>query len=47
MTIANLAIVFGPSLIRPLNDTLETAAHSANINILTEILIEYHASLFT
>ena len=46
MTTSNLAIVFGPSLIRPQVDNFETVLHVANISRLTTMLIEHNINLF-
>lgn len=46
MTTSNLAIVFGPSLIRPQVDTFETVLHTVNITALTTALIDHNISLF-
>eukprot|EP00026_Physarum_polycephalum_P005224 Phypoly_transcript_05255.p1 GENE.Phypoly_transcript_05255~~Phypoly_transcript_05255.p1 ORF type:complete len:563 (+),score=75.83 Phypoly_transcript_05255:228-1916(+) len=46
MTTSNLAIVFGPSLIRPQVDSFETVLHTVNINALTTLLITQNINIF-
>jgi hypothetical protein len=42
MTVSNLAVVFGPSLVRPQVDSFETVLHSTSITTLTSVLIEHN-----
>lgn len=40
MTASNLAIVFGPPLLRPRQETFDTICHTVTVNSLTEFMIE-------
>jgi len=42
MTIANLAMVFSPNIIRPQVDTVDTAMESFNVTKATETMITHH-----
>jgi hypothetical protein len=47
MDLKNLGIVFGPTLLRPVKETLETMMSDTNIvNSFTATLIEKHSDLF-
>lgn len=42
MTIANLGVVFGPTLLRPQEETVAAIMDIKFQNIVVEILIEHH-----
>lgn len=47
MDLKNLGIVFGPTLLRPIKETLETMMSDTNIvNLFTATLIERYSDLF-
>lgn len=47
MTVANLGVVFGPTLMRPQEDTVAAIMDLKFQNIVVEILIEHHEKIFT
>ncbi|XP_069100800.1 rho GTPase-activating protein 26 isoform X2 [Pleurodeles waltl] len=47
MTVANLGIVFGPTLLRPQEETVAAIMDIKFQNIVVEILIEHHEKIFT
>uniref|UniRef100_A0A8C6Q694 Rho GTPase-activating protein 26 n=1 Tax=Nothobranchius furzeri TaxID=105023 RepID=A0A8C6Q694_NOTFU len=46
MTIANLGVVFGPTLLRPQEETVAAIMELKFQNIVVEILIEHHEKIF-
>ncbi|XP_034713545.1 rho GTPase-activating protein 10 isoform X3 [Etheostoma cragini] len=46
MTVANLGVVFGPTLMRPQEDTVAAIMDLKFQNIVVEILIEHHEKIF-
>ncbi|XP_005935117.1 rho GTPase-activating protein 10 isoform X2 [Haplochromis burtoni] len=47
MTVANLGVVFGPTLMRPQEETVAAIMDLKFQNIVVEILIEHHEKIFT
>ncbi|PWA30749.1 hypothetical protein CCH79_00009207 [Gambusia affinis] len=47
MTVANLGVVFGPTLMRPQEETVAAIMDLKFQNIVVEILIEHHKKIFT
>ncbi|KAM9314610.1 rho GTPase-activating protein 10 isoform 2-T2 [Pholidichthys leucotaenia] len=47
MTVANLGVVFGPTLMRPQEETVAAIMDLKFQNIVVEILIEHHEMIFT
>ncbi|MEQ2180603.1 Rho GTPase-activating protein 26, partial [Goodea atripinnis] len=47
MTVANLGVVFGPTLLRPQEETVAAIMDIKFQNIVVEILIEHHEKIFT
>ncbi|XP_070773230.1 rho GTPase-activating protein 26-like [Enoplosus armatus] len=47
MTIANLGVVFGPTLLRPQEETVAAIMDIKFQNIVVEILIEHHEKIFS
>ncbi|KAG7264972.1 hypothetical protein CRUP_005417, partial [Coryphaenoides rupestris] len=46
MTVANLGVVFGPTLMRPQEETVAAIMDLKFQNIVVEILIEQHQKIF-
>jgi len=46
MTAYNLSIVFGPSLLRPKEDTIETSLKSPKANFVVQTFINHYARVF-